>query len=218
MIGTYLLVLFGAGSIVLVAALPSDMALLIVATVFGATVAVMMVLFGARSGAHINPAISLSSALSRTLKANLFLPYVTFQVAGALLAGLSLRLLFSLDTSQLGSTQLSVGTSPLSGFLLEVLGTFVLACSALFVPRVVKNRFVQSLMVGLTLFVLIVLIGPLTGASFNPARSLGPSIFSGYFTDLPIYLAGPLIGGACAGILAASMNKKRRCDDTICLC
>jgi len=61
--------------------------------------------------------------------------------------------------------------------------------------------------VGATLFLLILLIGPLTGASFNPARSLGPSLFSGYFRNQIVYYVGPLTGGLLAGLAFAGARK-----------
>ena len=82
------------------------------------------------------------------------------------------------------------------------------------------------MLVGGTLFVLILFIGPLTGASFNPARSLGPSLFSGYLTNQFVYYVGPVLGAACAGGVFAmvkrihekkSGNIKKELD-IVCMC
>jgi glycerol uptake facilitator-like aquaporin len=85
--------------------------------------------------------------------------------------------------------------------IFEASGTFILAFSSLIAIRRIKNRVNQALVVGTTLFILILLIGPLTGAGFNPARSLGPSLASGYSQDLYVYLIGPTVGGFSAGLL-----------------
>ncbi len=204
-VGTYLLVLFGPASVVVASLLgfPFATALLFVALSFGLTVFFVIVVLGKMSGSHINPAISVASTFSKSLDRRLLLPYVAFQVAGAVLAGLSLKVLFpdSSTNIALGSTKLAASVNPLLGILLETVGTFLLALSALLAPRFWKDSMKQALQVGATLFILIILIGPLTGASFNPARSLGPSLFSGYFADQLTYWVGPLLGGAIAGLL-----------------
>jgi glycerol uptake facilitator-like aquaporin len=179
--------------------------LLIVAAAFGCTVGGVILLLGKVSGAHINPAISIASATARTFKRNLLIPYVLFQLAGAALAGLSLRLAFGNigDTTSLGSTRLATGISPIEGIALEIAGTFILAVSALSATSFFTSPIKQATLVGGALFILIIFIGPLTGASFNPARSFGPSVLSGYFDNQFIYYLGPPIGGLIAGLTFA---------------
>ena len=202
-LGTYLLVFFGPASVVLASSsgLTSFQALEAVAAVFAVVVALVIALLGGISGAQINPAVTLSIRAAGRLPRGRLAPYVLSQVVGALLAGLSLRLVFERDgtAASLGSTKLASSVSPLEGTLIEVAGTFVLATSALAAGSFLRATFVQGALVGATLFVLIILIGPLTGASFNPVRSLGPSIFSGYFDDQLVYYVGPLLGGLAAG-------------------
>jgi glycerol uptake facilitator protein len=205
MLGTYLLVFFGPGSVVAASLLnlSSIETLLFVAGVFGGTVTTVILVLGRFSGAHINPAISLGSAVAGLLGRELFIPYVVFQVIGGLLAGLSLKIAFGgLGPSlHLGSTQMAAGITPVEGVVLEIVGTFFLAMSALVASALVKSPVMRAVLVGGTLFFLILLIGPLTGASFNPARSLGPSVFSGYSNGQLVYYIGPVIGAACAGLV-----------------
>jgi aquaporin-4 len=73
----------------------------------------------------------------------------------------------------------------------------------------VKSQVSQALLVGGTLFVLIVLVGPLTGASFNPARSLGPSVFSGHLGGQLVYYIGPVAGAALAGLAFGAVRASR---------
>lgn len=202
--GTFLLVLLGPGALVIVSSvqgLSPVEALVLVALAFGATVGMIIVVLGKHSGAHINPAITIASTIAGFSARRQLAPYVAFQVAGALIAGLALRLVFSTDQSSLGATKLAGGVSPTEGFLLEVGGTFFLALAALTAGSRLSSAWKQAALVGSTLFLLILMIGPLTGASFNPARSLGPSIFSGYLTGQAVYWFGPVIGGALAGYL-----------------
>lgn len=226
MLGTYLLVLLGPGSVVAASLLrlePAE-ALALEAAVFGCTVASVILSLGRFSGAHINPAITVGSTLSGMSDRKLLLPYVVFQVAGGVLAGLSLRLALGAlgPVASLGSTKLAVSVSPTEGVVLEVIGTFVLAASALTASSFLRNPVKQAILVGGTLFLLILLIGPLTGASFNPVRSLGPSLFSGYFDNQSIYYVGPVIGGLCAGLAfrqaRKSYDKKPKKLDLVCVC
>jgi MIP family channel proteins len=204
MLGTYLLVVIGSGSVVKVAQsrLPPTEGLLVVALVFGAVVAGVIAFLGPMSGAIINPALTLASASAGLLRKSLVIPYIAFQIAGALVAGFTLAVAFGgiHSASYLGSTRLAPGISPVQGTAIEIAGTFVLALAALSASAFLNNRFAQALLVGSTLFVLILAIGPLTGASFNPARSLGPSVFAKYFRDQLIYYVGPFTGGLLAGL------------------
>lgn len=229
MAGTYLLVFFGPGSLVMATLLgfPPVETLLFVAAVFGTTVASVILVLGRFSGAHINPAISLGSALSGLLRRELFVPYLVFQTAGGLLAGLSLRVAFGAVKSSvsLGSTKLAAGISPVEGIALEAAGTFFLASSALLAASFVRSPAKQALLVGGTLFILIILIGPLTGASLNPVRSLGPSLFSGYSSDQIVYYIGPIAGAACSGVVFGALRKshgKKRSEkkelNLVCMC
>jgi glycerol uptake facilitator-like aquaporin len=210
MLGTYLLVFFGPGSVVAASllGLTSAEALLFVAAVFGTTVASVILALGRFSGAYINPAVSVGSALAGLLKSELFLPYVLFQVIGGLLAGLSLKVAFgAIAGTTLGSTELAAGITPVEGVGLETVGTFFLVLSALTAAYFVRSSVKQGILVGGTLFVLILLIGPFTGASFNPARSLGPSLFSGYTGGQLVYYIGPVVGATLAGLIFGALRK-----------
>jgi glycerol uptake facilitator-like aquaporin len=206
-----MLVLLGPGSVVVASLLRMGSAesLVFVAAVFGGTVAGMIRLLGWTSGANINPAVTLGSTVAGISEGDLLLPYVLFQICGSLLAGLTLALAFGSQgaATSLGSTKLAAAVSPAEGLVLETIGTFVLVVSALSAASYLKSSLKQALLVGGTLFVLILFIGPLTGASLNPARSLGPSLFSGYFDDQGIYYLGPAIGGVCAGLLFRRLKR-----------
>ncbi|MHB1907468.1 MAG: MIP/aquaporin family protein [Nitrososphaerales archaeon] len=213
--GTYLLVLFGPGSVVVASLIPNLSiieSLAFIAFSFSAIVALVIIGLGKYSGANINPAISLAIVSAKLLKKDLLVPYILFQVAGGLLAGFTLKLIFSgLTTSYLGSTTLAIGVTPLYGVIIESLGTFVLASSVLIASTRIKGSKSQALFIGTTLFILILLIGPLTGASFNPARSLGPALGSGYFTNLTVYLVGPVTGALFAGFVFRVIGSGKSC-------
>jgi MIP family channel proteins len=214
MLGTYLLVFLGPASVVVVSLIPSLTALesrAFIALAFGCIVACVIVLLGRFSGAHINPAISLAFSFAGTFRRRLFLPYVASQLTGGLLAGLSLKVVFGsiASSADLGSTKLAAGITPVEGIALEAVGTFLLSLTVLLVAHSVRNSVEQAILVGTTLFILISIFAPLTGASFNPARSLGPSLFSGYFANQAVYWVGPLLGAACAGLIFRALEKTR---------
>jgi glycerol uptake facilitator-like aquaporin len=177
---------------------------------FGGTVALVILGLGRYSGSIINPAITLATASARLLRRELVALYLLFQVIGGILAGFTLKLLFlsSGDGTSLGSTKLAVGISPILGIALEAAGTFFLASSALVATTRIRKTTNQALLVGGTLSVLIVFIGPFTGAGFNPARSLGPSLASGYLSNIYVYLVGPIMGAILAGLLFRLMLGK----------
>ena len=219
-VGTYLLVLIGPASVIFlsIVSLSGYEALALIALAFGGTVAVMIHVFGKHSGSVINPAITLGVASANLLKRNLIVPYLFFQTTGGILAGLTLRFVFAsaLDPTDLGSTKLATGINPYLGIAFESIGTFILTSSALVAStRITKAKY-QALLVGTTLSILILFIGPLTGAGFNPARSLGPSLASGYLTNLYVYFIGPVVGALLAGLIFRAIRDHDR--NSVCLC
>jgi len=203
-LGTYLLVLFGAGSVIVSPTIKGVGALLFVAGVFGGTVTLDILLLGKHSGAHINPAVTIAHAFTRRTRDDLSLPYLCFQGLGAVLAAFTLRMFFlneSVFPADLGSTELARGVSPLFGIVIEAIGTFILCSAALTASFYIRNRLMQATLVGGTLFFLVLLFAPLTGASFNPARSIGTALWSWRWSGVYVYVIGPLIGAIFAALL-----------------
>jgi len=206
LLGTYVLVFVGPSSVILLPKLSlssTPEGLVLVALIFGLTVSAMIMLLGEHSGAVINPALALAATSARLLKKELLVPYILFQTVGGILAGLTLGLVFHPlgDSTNLGSTKLAANISPIAGIALEAIGTFILATSALAATSWIRRTEFQALMVGGTLTILIILIGPLTGAGFNPARSFGPALSSDYFSSFYVYVIGPVVGAMIAGVL-----------------
>jgi len=216
-LGTYLLVLFGAGSVVISSALGGAIALFFVAGVFGGTVALVIFLLGKYSGAHINPAVTLAHAVANKTRTNQILPYLAFQASGAVVAAFSLRVFFLnrlVFPADLGATELAPGILPLFGIIYETIGTFLLCSAALIATFYLQSRVRQAALVGGTLFVLILLFGNLTGASFNPARSIGPALSSGHWSNIYVYLTGPFLGALLSAIPFRLIEHRRRFTGT----
>ncbi len=204
--GTYLLVLIGPATIAAVSlaqGITPFEALVIIGFAFGATVALVILLFGRISGAHINPAITLAHTIAGKTTLEMFVPYISFQLLGGLLGAYTVKLIFSQFGSSvdLGATKLASGVSVPVGILLETGGTFVLATSGFLASLKIHKKPGEATLIGSTLFVIILALGPLTNASLNPARSLGPALATGYFTNLYVYWIGPIAGGLIAGLV-----------------
>lgn len=225
LLGTYLLVLIGPGTVAAVSlaqGLTTFEALLIIGFAFGATVALVILLLGRISGAHINPAITLAHTVAGKISLEMFVPYVSFQVIGGLLAAFTVKLIFSSfgSMADLGTTRLNSGVSVPAGILLETGGTFVLAMSGFLASLRIHKKPGEATLIGSTLFVIILALGPLTNASLNPVRSLGPALASGYLTNLYVYWIGPLAGGLIAGLVFRFFERAKlgQGSRAVCLC
>lgn len=194
-VGTFCLVFFGCLSIVV----EQQTGLLGhggVAAAFGLVVMAMIYSVGNISGAHLNPAISLGFFFAGRLSLREALAYSVVQLVAAIAAGITLRLLFD-EEPQLGATQ--PGGSVLMTFFLEALFTFVLMFVIL---NVSTGHMEKGIMAGVAVGGMVALLalvgGPLTGASMNPARSLGPGLVSVESNALWLYLVAPIIGAGVA--------------------
>jgi glycerol uptake facilitator protein len=212
LLGTALLVIFGAGA--LVAALEMGQGRLdyaglgVVAISFALVIAAVVYMFGTTSGAHINPAVTFSLAVVRRFPWVEVLPYVVVQLAGALLGAVVINAIFGSHASDLnvsGGTIVGAGFTTTQAAVAEGLGTFLLLATimALAVDRRAPAGF-AGLVIGLAVACEIMVIGPISGGSVNPARTFGPylatEIFGGSvpWSQLWLYCAGPLVGGALA--------------------
>lgn len=198
-IGAFALVLIGCGAIVMNDASGGVVTHVGVALCFGLVVMAVIDAIGDVSGAHINPAVSLAFAVSGRFPWARVGPYIAAQLAGALLAALSLRAMFT-DDATLGATAPS---GPFAqSFALEVILTFILMFVILRVSTGAKERgVIASIAIGGVIAFSALAAGPISGASLNPARSLAPAIVSWNAEALGaiwIYLLAPTLGAALA--------------------
>ena len=198
-IGVFALVFAGCGAIVAEAENPGALGMVGIALVFGLIVMAMVYATGHLSGAHLNPAVTVAFTLTRHFPRSEALAYVGCQVAGALLAAGLLAAVWPGQPAALGVTLPSVGVG--SAFLYEV----VLTAFLMFVIMAVATdtRAVgaaAAIAIGGTVGLDALFGGPVTGASMNPARSLGPALVAGELHDLWIYLTAPLLGAALGAL------------------
>ncbi len=157
-----------------------------------------------RVSGHLNPAVTIGVSVSGRLSPSAAVVYIVAQCAGAVLAALALNVLFpaaAAHAARLGGQWVAADVGTGSAVALEAIATFFLVF--VFYGTVVDPRGprVGGFAVGLTLTAGFLAIGPLTGASMNPARSFGPALVSGNFEGHLIYWIGPIIGGIVAGLL-----------------
>jgi MIP family channel proteins len=196
-LGTFFLVLFGPGAVMVDAWSGGRLGQLGIALAFGCVVAAMVFALGDVSGAHINPAVTFAQWTRGRISGRHVVPYVLSQCAGAALASLALRA--ALGTA--GNSGATLPAIPVTyAFAVEFALSFVLmeAVAASGEPgRASAAPWAVGLAVGLCALV----GGPLTGASMNPARSFGPALIGGEWRAHWIYWLAPLAGMLAAGRL-----------------
>ena len=204
-IGTFALILIGAGAVAL-----GIGGLVGVALAHGLVIVAFAYAYGHISGTHLNPAVTLGVWLAGKIAPGRALAYMAVQLAGGIAGALALCWLLGGDATGLGATRLAQGlvvgavtinVTPAAGVVLEAILTFFLVNTVMNAGISGKATPLDGLAVGFTLVFAILMGGPLTGASLNPARSLGPAIATGDFTDLWVYFVGPALGAALAALL-----------------
>ena len=196
-LGTFALVFFGAGAIMVVAK-SGAFGQLGVALAFGLVITTMIYALGHISGAHFNPAVSFAFALSRHFPWSRVGAYWLGQCLGATAAALFLRASLG-NIADAGATQPSGSDG--QSFLWEVVLTFFLMLVIMAVAtdtRAVGEA--AAIAIGGTVALGALVGGPVSGASMNPARSLGPALAAGELDSLWIYLLAPLLGAALGAL------------------
>jgi len=247
LLGTFLLVFFGCGSVCTAVTTGAFAGVFQVAMVWGLGIATAIYLTGGLSGAHLNPAVTISLAVYRRFPLRKIAPYIIAQLLGAILASAVLFLIFADAISSFEKTHGIVrgesgseasamiygeffpnpGGKALTddtrltmpewrAFTAEIIGTGILLLVILGVTDERNTSFPKVLTaptIGLTVTILISILGPLTMACFNPARDLGPRLFSSLvgwgsvpFTAngtgwLTVYCIAPVLGGLLGGLI-----------------
>ncbi len=200
-IGTFGLVFAGCGAIMVDRVSNGQVTHVGVSLVFGLIISAMIYATGHLSGAHLNPAVTLGFVLARHFPARRLAGYWLAQLAGATVGAAALRLLLG-DSAHLGAT-LPAGTGGAwQSFGLECLLTFFLMFVIMTVAtdtRAVGQA--AALAIGATVTLEALFAGPISGASMNPARSLGPALVSATWQAQWVYLTAPLLGAAAAALL-----------------
>ena len=203
-IGAFTLIFIGAGSDALGVG-----GLVGVALAHGFVILTFAYAYGHISGAHLNPAVTIALWVGKQIDIINAVGYIAVQLLGAIAAAFLLNFLIGDVAPDLGGTVLTDGLSPARGLILELVLTF-LWVNAIFNAAVSgKAGKFAPIAVGLTLTLAMLMAHPLTGASLNPVRSLGPAIATGNFADIWLYIVGPIVGGILAAALYTGLLKPK---------
>ncbi len=201
-VGTFALIFIGAGAVAL-----GIGGLVGVALAHGLVIVGFAYAYGHVSGTHINPAVTIGLWAGGQIAAPRAAAYIVVQLAGGIVGALALSFVLGGTDSGLGATTLAEGVTPVRGLVLEIILTFFLVNTIFNAAVSGKAGNLAGVAIGLTLAFCILMGGPLTGASLNPARTLGPALVAGNTADLWLYFVGPIAGGVLAALLYRGVLK-----------
>jgi aquaporin Z len=210
-VGTFFLAFVAAGGEVIEVVTKGQLGGGAKAVAPGVVVMALIYSLGDVSGAHLNPAVTLAFATRGVFRWAIVPAYWAAQLSGAAGAAILLFVIFG-DVADLGATRASVGSA--TALSIEVVLTLLLVTVIL--NTATRARVVgpnAALAVGGTIVLCGLLGGPISGASLNPARSFGPALISGHWTNAWIYTAGPLLGALIAVALTAMLHPTTNADE-----
>lgn len=202
-VGTFFFFFIGIGSIQ--AAGTGSTSTLYVALAHGVALAIAISALGHISGGHFNPAVTIGLAVGRKITPLLGLLYIIAQIVGGVLASAALVAVLPANSWQayhLGTPSLAPTINAVQGTALEAILTFFLVLAVYGTAVDPRANRIAGFGIGLTVFVDVLVGGPLTGGAMNPARAIAPAIVSGtWTTDQLVYWIGPILGGIIAGLV-----------------
>lgn len=202
-IGTFALIFIGAGALAI-----NKGGLVGIALAHGLVIVTFAYAYGHISGTHINPAVTLGLLIAGEIQIAAAFGYWIVQFVGGILGAVVLNAVLP-EAGDLGVTILGDGVTSTQGLIVEIVLTFFLVNTIFNTAVSGKAGNFAGLAIGLTLVLSILMGGPLTRASLNPARTLGPAIVSGNYADIWLYFVGPAIGAVLAALLYIGVLKDK---------
>ena len=206
-LGTFLFFFLGfSGIAVLVDIGPEAITPLGIAAGFGFGLTLAIAAFGHLTGGHFNPAVSAGLAVAGRFPTREVIPYWIAQLVGGFGAVLVMAIVYSSDVTDALHTQPGSGIDSWAALVLEIVATALFVMVILTVAtdeRAAWKGVMAPFLIGLFVFTAAAAVGPASGGSFNPARSLDPVLFNQEWSDVWIYLVGPLVGGVLGGAVWA---------------
>ena len=199
-IGTFIVVVFATGSVVLDAQLGGILGIPFIAIAPFVGVAIGVYLFGNISMAHFNPAVTVGYLITKHLRRELFFYYLSAEIIGALLGSLFVKYVIGTEAN-LGANAPNYNFSLPLIFSVEVLVSALLMAVILVVVYTKGLRGFSGIAIGGIVGLDIFFFAFISGASMNPARSLAPALLSGYLGDLWLYLTATFVGTSIVAIL-----------------
>lgn len=207
-LGTFLLLFFGVGAVLAVDGAGGAAEKAVIGLAFGFAILAGVYTFGHVSGAHLNPAVTIAQAVSGRTPWNAVGPYVLGQLVGAALGALAVAAVSPNDVA-ISVTHPGTDVGVGQALIAEAILTFALML-------VVKGTAVDDrsegpasgMAIGLTIAAGHLAMIPVSGASFNPARSFGSALVAGDFHDIWIYVLAPIAGAVLAGLLYENVLRR----------
>ncbi|MEW7277137.1 MIP family channel protein [Aquimarina sp. 2201CG1-2-11] len=207
-IGTFSLIFCGTGAMTINEVTSGDVTHVGIAITWGLIVMAMIYAFGEISGAHFNPAVTIAFAYAKKFEWKEVPKYVAAQCLGAILASAVMLFLFP-ESEYLGGTIPKL--DELRAFVLELLLTYFLMVVIINVSTGSKEiGTMAGIAIGGVVLLEAMFAGPMTNASMNPARSLGPALLSGHWEHQWLYFVAPVIGALLA-VLTCKVVKPKNC-------
>jgi len=213
-LGTFLFFFLGFNSIAVATDLGGTaITSLGIAFAFGLGLTLAITALGQVSGGHFNPAVSAGLVAARRFPAREVVPYWIAQLVGGFLAVVAVGIVYSGAATDALNTNPGSGISDWGALLLELITTalFVTVIATVVSDdRAAWQGVMAPLLIGLFIFTAVNAVGPASGGSYNPARSLDPAIYNGSFDNIWIYLVGPLAGGVLGGVMWTAFGNRSR--------
>ncbi|MFC1963862.1 MIP family channel protein [Chloroflexota bacterium] len=215
-IAVSLLVFFGPGAALAALSVSNGIlnaaAIIAIAGAFGLAIALLVVATANISGGHINPAVTFGAVITNKMSITKGGMYWVGQLSGAIVGALLLAAaLPDAVHGNLGANALASGVSIIHGLLLEMIITFALVF-VVFATAIDSKGLghLAPLAIGMTILVGHLVVIPFTGTSMNPARSFGPALVSGFWTNHWIFWVGPLVGGGLGALVYEYIFLRRK--------
>ncbi|KAL7220524.1 hypothetical protein ACSBR2_013408 [Camellia fascicularis] len=213
-LGTFILMFCICSIIAITQLMGGQVGLLEYAATAALTVVVVIFSIGAISGAHVNPSITFAFATLGQFPWSQVPLYIIAQIMGSTLATYVGSLVYGIKSELMITRPLQGSTT---AFWVELIATFIimfLASSLEYQSKYVGH--LSGFVVGTAIGLAVLISGPISGGSMNPARSLGPAIVSWKFGDVWIYLIAPTVGAVGGAFLfrALRLQHHPRCSDS----
>ena len=207
-IGTFILLFCGTGAMTINEVTGGDVTHVGIAITWGVIVMAMIYAFGDISGAHLNPAVTIAFAYAKKFEWKEVPKYIGAQFIGAIAASSLLLFLFP-ESEFLGGTLPSF--DDLRAFILELILTYILMLVIINVSTGSKEiGMMAGIAIGGVVLLEAMFAGPMTNASMNPARSLGPALLSGHWEHQWLYMIAPIFGAILA-VMTCKLIKADNC-------
>ena len=213
-LGTFLFFFLGFSGIAVATDIGLDaIGTLGIAAGFGFGLTLAIAAFGHLTGGHFNPAVSAGLAIAGKFPSRDVVPYWIAQLVGGFGAVLVMGIVYSSDVMDSLHTQPGSGIDDWAALVLEIVATALFVMVILTVAtddRAAWKGVMAPFLIGLFIFTAVATVGPASGGSYNPARSLDPVLWNQEWSDVWIYIVGPLAGGVLGGAIWAYRVERRQ--------